>query len=162
MPASPEGLSSTHWEQIVNASKPLIAFVLFSAAALLPLDAAAQAHQVKIGRYTLRSSTVASETIPASMAKAHGFTRSPSLAILNVTVSERGRPGNGTVAADLAVRIRDLVGREVPVDMTQDRTNGYVSYYGTYHRAPRRTYVFDITATPQDGGPTLTLRYHDR
>ncbi len=117
---------------------------------------------MKEGRYTLRSSTVGSENIPASMAKAHGFARSPSLAILNVTVSERGRPGNGTVAADLVVRIRDLVGREVPVDMTQDRTNGYVSYYGTYHRAPRRTYAFTITATPHGASRTLTLRYHDK
>lgn len=43
-----------------------------------------RSHQVTEGSYTLRSSTVNSETISASMAKAHGFEQAPSVFILNV------------------------------------------------------------------------------
>jgi len=55
-----------------------------------PLSAGAQSHQVTEGDYTLRSSTVGSETIPASVAKVHGFEQKPSVSILNVTVIEKG------------------------------------------------------------------------
>lgn len=146
----------------MNAPNRIFAAALVSLAAWAPLCAHAQAHQVREGGYTLRSSTVGSETIPASVARAHGFGRSPSLGILNVTVIERGRPGNGTVAAALDVHIRNLAGQEVPVDMMVDRDNGYVSYYGTYQRAPRRILSFAIRAIPKGTGRTLTLRYRDR
>lgn len=146
----------------MNAPTRIFAAALVGLAAWAPLAAGAQAHQIEQGGYTLRSSTVGSEALPASVAEAHGFERSPSLAILNVTVVERGGPGNGTVAAALVVRIRDLAGREVPIDMKLDRENGYVSYYGTYHRAPRRMLSFVIRATPNGTNRALTLRYRDR
>ncbi len=146
----------------MNASNRIVAIALVCLAAWTPLSANAQAHQVKEGGYTLRTSTVSSETLPAPVAKAHGFDQGPGLAVLNVTVSENVRARNGTVAAALDVRIRDLAGRAVPIDMRVDRENGYVSYYGIYRRPPRQTLSVSIRATPQGTNRTLKLRYRDR
>jgi hypothetical protein len=146
----------------MNVSNRIVATAFLFVAACTPFSASAQAHQITGGGYTLRSSTVGSETLPASMAKAHGFEQKPGLWILNVTVTDNGRAGNGTVPAALAVRIRDLVGRALPIDMRMDRENGYVSYYGAYRRVPHQALSFVIRATPQGTDRTLTLRYRDR
>jgi len=138
-----------------------IAATLLCLAAWTPFSVGAQPHESRDGGYTLRSSTVASTSLPMSMAQAHGFEQKPSVFVLNVTVIEDVGAGNGTVPATLAVRIRDLAGREVPVDMTLDRENGYVSYYGTYRRRPHQVLSFAIRATPQGTDRTLTLRYRD-
>ncbi len=42
-----------------------------------------------------------------------------------------------------------------------DRENGYVSSFGSYHRTPRETYRFVITATPEGTDRKLVLRYQD-
>ncbi|MEO8740417.1 MAG: DUF4426 domain-containing protein [Casimicrobiaceae bacterium] len=139
-----------------------ITTVLIFLAAWTPLFAGAQPHQVTKGNYTLRSSTVNSESISASMAKAHGFEQAPSVSILNVTVIEKDRAGKPTVPAVLTVDIRDLTGRKLPIEMKVDHENGSVSYYGTYHRLPNQTLAFDITAAPEGSSRILKMRYRDR
>lgn len=146
----------------MNISKRIVAVALVCLAAVAPLSASAQAHQVKQGGYTLRSSTVSSETLPASVAKAHGFEQEPGLSILNVTVKKNGAAGNGTLAATLDVQIHDLAGRAVPVDMTVDRENDYVSYYGVYRRSAHHALEVAVTAVPHGTSRTLKLRYRDR
>ncbi|MEO5883849.1 MAG: DUF4426 domain-containing protein [Caldimonas sp.] len=146
----------------MSASNRIVAVALVCVAALTPLSAGAQAHQVQEGGYTLRSSTVGSETLPASVAKAHGFDQEPGLSILNVTVTKNGRVGNGTLPAALDVQIRDLAGRAVPIEMRVDRENGYVSYYGIYRRPRHQTLVVAIAAAPKGSSRTLKLRYRDR
>ncbi len=138
-----------------------IATVLICLAAWTPLFAGAQPHEVTEGNYTLRSSTVSSETIPASVAKAHGFEQGPSVFILNITVMEKSRAGNATLPAVLTVKIRDLTGRKLPIDMKVNHENGFVSYYGTYHRLPNQALSFDITAAPEGSSRMLTMRYRD-
>lgn len=139
-----------------------IAATLLSLAACAPFSAGAQPHRVTKGHYTLRSSTVSTETISASMAKAHGFEQARSVFILNVTVIQQGRAGSATVPAVLAVDIRDLTGRRLPIDMTVDRENDAVSYYGTYRRMPNQTLLFDIAAVPKGSGRRLTMRFRDQ
>jgi hypothetical protein len=125
-------------------------------------SALAQAHQTTSGACTLRSSTVDSRSIPASVATRRGFSRAADLAIVDVTVSCKGRPGNGTVAADIEVTRADLAGTKESVEMHLDRQNGYVSYYGTYSYLPGQVVRLAVTAIPARGARRLTLTYQHR
>ncbi len=146
----------------MNTSNRIVAAAVVCLAAWTPFSAGAQAHQVNEGGYTLRSSTVGSETLPASVARKHGFERAPGLSMLNVTITKKGRAGNNTIPAALDVQVRDLAGRAMPVDMKMDRENGYVSYYGIYRRPRHQSLVVAIEASPEGSTRTLKLRYRDR
>ncbi len=140
----------------------LVAASLVCVAALVAAEAHAQAHQSTDGVYTLRSSTVSSQSIAPSVARAHNFTPGPAVAILNVTVIEKGQPANGTTTAAISVTARDLAGRAQTVEMKEDRENGYVSYYGTYRHLRNETLTFDIMARPEGTEKRLVLHYRDR
>lgn len=146
----------------MNQLNRIVAVGLVCLGTVAPIPASAQAHQVQQNGYTLRSSTVSSETLPASVAKAHGFEQQPGLSILNVTVTKDGVAGNGTLAADLDVQIHDLTGRAVHIDMQVDRVNDYVSYYGVYRRPNHQALAVAIKAMPVGSSRTLNLRYQDR
>lgn len=133
--------------------------VVFLAAAT---SAGAQAHQSASGACTLRSSTIDSRSIAASVAARRGFSRAADLAIVDVTVSCKGRPGNGTVPADIDVTRADLVGTKASVEMHIDRQNGYVSYYGTYPHLSGQVVRLEVTAIPGSDAPRMTLAYQHR
>lgn len=127
--------------------------------AFVPLAARAQSHEAHSRGYMLRSSTVRSEAIPASVARAHGLDPDPAVAILNVTVMRQTRAGETTVPAALDVRVLDLSGRRASVAMKEDRENGYVSYWGSYRRDSRAPITVAISATPEGSPQRVTLRY---
>ncbi len=135
---------------------------LVCVAALVPAEAHAQAHQSTDGVYTLRSSTVSSQSIAPSVARAHNFPPDPAVAILNVTVIKKGQSGNGTMPAAIDASARDLAGLSQTIEMKKDRENGYVSYYGTYRHLRNETLTFDITAKPEGTDRKLVLHYRDR
>jgi hypothetical protein len=124
--------------------------------------ARAQAHQSTSGPCTLQSSTVDSGSIAVSIAAKRGFSPAADLAIVDVTVTCKGRPGNGTVAADIEVSRADLVGTREPVEMHVHRMNGYVSYYGTYRHLPGQVVRLAVAAAPGGGSPRITLAYQHR
>lgn len=124
--------------------------------------ALAQAHKTTDGPCTLRSSTVDSRSIAASVAARHGFSRAADLAIVNVTVSCKGRSVNGTVPADIAVTRSGLAGVSELVEMHVERQNGYVSYYGTYPHLPGQLVRVSVTAVPEGTTRHMTLTYRQR
>ncbi len=121
-----------------------------------------QAHQVRNGRYTLRSSTVESESISVPVARAHGFSPERGLAILNVTVLVKGKDRRKSVPASVSATAKDLAGVTRNIPFTLDHENGSFSYYGTYDHLPYEVLDFTITATPEGAPAPLTLRYRDR
>lgn len=128
----------------------------------LPAMAQAQAHQTRSGACTLRSSTVASQSIPERMARSQGFVPAADLAIVNVTVTCKGRSGPRSVPAEIRVIKADLVGTEETVAMHEDRQNGYVSYIGTYRHVAGQVVQLSISAKPEATGQALTLAYRQR
>ncbi len=130
--------------------------------AVAPQLAFGQAHQVSEGRYTLRSSTVESRSISASVARAHGFSPERGLAILNVTVLVKGKEGRKSVPAFVSATAKDLAGVTRDIQLSLDRENGSFSYYGTYHHLPHEVLDLTITATTEGALAPLTLRYRDR
>ena len=136
---------------------------LIALAALLPALAFGQAHQVREGSYTLRSSTVASTLIDPRTAHAHGIEPASDRMVLNVLVQrdERGRHRNVSArvhatASNLAGMPRDIPMREARAD------NGDISYVGSFTHAPREVLDFAIRAEPQGTDQALSLHFRDR
>ena len=117
-------------------SRILCAALMLSAAQL----ASAQAHEVRRGDLTLRSSTVSSERIDPATAARHGIEPGPGTAVLNVVVL-RGS-AEQTVAAQVSATARSLAGVRQEIGMREVRENGRVSYLGAYDVAPRE--VLDL------------------
>ncbi|MFL6715744.1 MAG: DUF4426 domain-containing protein [Burkholderiaceae bacterium] len=124
--------------------------------------ALSQAHVSEEGAFRLRASTVSSETLPESTAKAHGIERDPRRGVLNVTILHNEKSGEKTMRGDVEATARDLTGQKRTVPMKEVDANGYVSYMGTYDFVRGEVIDFLIDAKPQGGGPKLSLTFRDR
>jgi len=122
----------------------------------------AQAHESPSGPFVLRSSAVASESVSASTAKAHGIDPAPTRAILNVVLEETSGNGKTNVRATVNASAADLTGSKRSIAMRPAVDNGKVSYIGTFDFLPREVLDFRIVATPEAGGDPITLTYRDR
>ena len=122
----------------------------------------AQAHEVTDGVYTLRSSTVSSRAIPASVAKAHGFVPERGLAILNATVLRKHGKSRESVPANVTATVKSSTGVTREVKLSAARENGSISYFGTYRHVTGDALSLTITARAEDARAPLTLRYRDR
>ena len=131
-------------------------------AALLPAAAQAQSHDTTAHGFTLRSSTVNSQSIDPTVAAAHKITPAPDLYLISISINDNSKSGGAaSVPAKVSVHARDMAGRTQEIKVTQERDNGYLSYMGTYQRLPKQTYAFDVTATPQGTSHPLELHYQD-
>lgn len=117
-----------------------------------------QAHQQQSGPYTLRSSTVSSETLSEASAKLHAIERSPTRGVLNVTVTK----GDQTVPATVIVMARNLAGMTRQIGVKQTAANGYVSYTGPYDFVHGEVLDFTVRATPYDSKEVIALTFRDR
>lgn len=125
---------------------------------VLPGTALAQAHEKQIGAFTLRSSTVGSESLSPQSAREHGIERSPRRAILNVTVTKDGQ----TIPARVSAVGRSLTGKNRDIGMRETIANNYVSYTGSYEFTHGEVIDFTVTATPRGSETPLTLTYRER
>lgn len=132
----------------------IVALVL----AAVPATSWSQAHEQQFGAYTVRSSTVGASTLSPRSAREHGFERSPTRAVLNVTVLK----GRQSVPAQVDVTARDLTGRERRIGMRETRTRHHVSYTGSYDVVHGEVLDFTVRATPRGSGKALTMTYRDR
>ena len=121
-----------------------------------------QAHVSKEGPFSLRASTVSSETLPASTAKAHGIERDPRRGVLNVVILRKVGSGEKTLHGDVHAVARDLSGQKRDVDMREVQANGDVSYMGTYDFVRGEVIDFLIDAKPQGSERKLDLTFRDR
>lgn len=117
-----------------------------------------QSHSKEIGPYALRSSTVVTNTISAETARAHNVVRSPTRALVNVTVLKDGN----NIPANVEVQVRNLAGLTRPIPVTATTSGAYVSYTGVYDFTHGEVLDFTIKAIPQNAQTTLTMTYRDR
>lgn len=166
MAAHPSGTHDQHNAFNLKASSAtrvrstLLALLALLVAASGP--AWSQAHVSKEGAFSLRASTVSSETLPEVTAKAHGIERDPRRGVLNVTIMHRDKSGETNVRADVHATARDLTGQKRDVPMKEVDANGYVSYMGTYDFVRGEVIDFLIDAKPHGAGPRLSLTFRDR
>lgn len=104
------------------------------------------------------SSTVGSEQLSPQTAREHGILRSPTRAVLNVTVSKEGP----TIPAQVNVTGRSLTGQTREIALNQTSVDHHVSYTGSYEFVHGEVIEFTIHATPRGSDKVLTLTYRDR
>lgn len=122
----------------------------------------AQAHVSTEGPFTLRASTVSSETLPESTAKAHGIDQDPQRGVLNVAILRKTGSAEDTLHAEVHAIARNLSGQKLNVAMREVEANGYVSYMGTYDFVRGEVIDFLIEAKPQGSEQKLDLTFRDR
>jgi len=121
-----------------------------------------QAHVSKEGAFTLRASTVSSETLPASTAKANGIERDPRRGVLNVTIRHKEGKREKNMRGDVSAIAQDLTGQKRDIPMKEVDSNGYVSYLGTYDFVRGEVIDFLINAKPKGSERKLSLTFRDR
>jgi len=121
-----------------------------------------QAHTRQLGDYTLRSSTVSSENLPAETARAHGIERNPRRGIVNVTVLKNEAGIDKPVPARLQVQTLNLAGQRRDINMRPITAAGRISYLGVYEFVHGEVLDFTVTAQPENVGQPLDLTYRDR
>lgn len=145
---------STAWRRI---GPTLMAILLAASGPAWP-----QAHVSKEGSFTLRASTVSSETLPESTANANGIERDPRRGVLNVSIHQEDGSRDRNVRADVHATVRNLTGQKRDILMREIDANGYVSYLGTYDFVRGEVVDFLIDAKPQGSDRTLGLTFRDR
>lgn len=143
--------------------KPAAAtFVIWLAGSAAAMHAQAQPHEQTEAGYTLRSSTVSSQTIAEETARSHGIEQRPDVAIVNVVVRKAGAPlAEANVAAAVEATARTLVGVVRTIELHPARANGFISYFGSFEHSPGEVLEFTIRARPVGSDRLLTLRYRD-
>ncbi|MDQ1834155.1 DUF4426 domain-containing protein [Massilia scottii] len=125
---------------------------------VLPATSWSQAHEQQFGAYTLHSSTVGSENLSPQTARKHGIERSPTRAVLNVTLSKDKQ----TIPAQVDVSARSLTGQTRQIGMQETRTGNDVSYTGSYEFVHGEVLDFTIHATPRGSDKVLSMAYRER
>jgi hypothetical protein len=112
------------------------------------------------GDFQLHYNAVRTDELPVEVARAHGIERSGNRVILNVSMlaeaaDGKTNPVDGTVEAtayNLSGQLKNLAMRRV-----QEGSSIY--FIGEVGISGTEILVFDIDATPREGGGTYTVRF---
>jgi Domain of unknown function (DUF4426) len=119
-------------------------------------------HLVKDGPYTMRASTLQSDSLTPAIAQRHGITVAPDRGILNVVVLKQQGDTRVTVPTDITAISINLLGQTEPISMREVIENDHVSYIGSFGFQPLRNLRFVINAKPRGGIEPFALEFEDR
>lgn len=129
---------------------------------LIFLSATAVAENSKpIGNYIVHYNALSTESLPPSVAKAYGITRSTNRGLLNISVLKKGGGFEG-VEADITVSATNLTGQLRKVDLQKIKEQNAVYYIGIFSVANEETLDFTIDITTQDnktGNATMRQQF---
>ena len=117
-------------------------------ATLFLLPAWAETSQ-PVGDYVVHYNALSTESLPPTVAKAYGITRSKNRGLLNVSVLKKGGNFAG-VSADIDVSATNLTGqlRDIKLRKIEEQTAIY--YISEFSVADRETLDFSIQVTTPD------------
>jgi hypothetical protein len=118
----------------------------------------------EFGDYVVHYNVLGTNLLAPQVAQGYGIQRSPSRALLNVTVIRRIPGGEGLpVRASVLARARNLTGqrREIPVREITD-TGGAVYYIGEFPVRNMETFDFSVTVVPVGEPEPLEVRFRQQ
>jgi hypothetical protein len=139
--------------------KQLLSILLLASTLAFAVDGAAQQSQ-DFGDYVVHYNALNTNLIPPQVAQGYGITRSPSRALLNVTVLKKvmdtpGSPVSATVTAtatNLTGQLREIAIREIK------DPEGAVYYVGEFPVHNLETYRFEVrVAVEGEAEPLMVL-----
>lgn len=118
---------------------------------------------VEAGDYVVHFNALATDVLPAEVARAYGIARSDSRAMLNVSVIRKqagtiGKP----VAAEVKVNASNLTGQLKKVNVRQIDEGDAIYYIGELSVANRETLIFDIQVTPEGGKDPISVKFRQQ
>ncbi len=137
--------------------KTTIKFIISTLLIFLSANAAAENSQ-PIGDYIIHYNALSTESLPPSVARAYGITRSTNRGLLNISVLKKGSGFEG-VEAEIKVNATNLTGQLRKVDLRKIEEQNAVYYIGVFSVANEETLDFSIDVTTLDNKTgNITLR----
>jgi hypothetical protein len=114
-----------------------------------------------IGNYIVHYNALSTETLPPTVAKAYGITRSKNKGLLNISVLKKGAGFQG-VDADINVSATNLTGQLRNIELRKIVEQNAVYYISEFSISDRETLDFSIqvkTADNQTGNIKLRQQF---
>lgn len=114
-----------------------------------------------VGNYLVHYNALSTETLPPSVAKAYGITRSKNKGLLNISVLKKGGGFQG-VEAELKVSATNLTGQRRDLELRKIIEQSAVYYISVFSVSDRETLDFSIdikTADNQVGNIKLRQQF---
>jgi hypothetical protein len=124
--------------------KLIISTLLFC----LPAFASAE-NSLTIGNYIVHYNALSTESLPPSVAKAYGITRSTNRGLLNISVLKKGSGFEG-VEADIKVSATNLTGQLRSIELRKIKEQNAVYYISVFSVANEETLDFSIDVTTKE------------
>lgn len=134
--------------------------VRICAALLLAVAGSAQAQQAReFGEYTVHYNALSTSQLAPQVAQSYGIQRSPSRALLNITVlKDTVDNGDAPVRATAKATATNLTGQRREIQMREIRDpEGAVYYIGELRVRNLETFDFAVSVTPE--GETEALEF---
>ena len=113
-----------------------------------------------IGDFVVHFNAQTTDQLPREIAQAYQIQRSPDRAMLNVTVV---RESDGApVAAEIAVRTRNLTQQLKKVEMREVTEQEAIYYIGETKVANQETLIFEISVKPEGLEQPASIRFQKK
>lgn len=143
--------------------KRLLSILLLAGCLVVAVDAAAQQSQ-DFGDYVVHYNALNTNLIPPQVAQGYGIARSPSRALLNVTVLKKVMDTPGSpVGATITATATNLTGqlREIPIREIKD-PEGAIYYIGEFPVHNLETYRFEVQVTVEGENEPLMVIFRQQ
>lgn len=137
----------------------LLAAALLGALAFSSPGVAQQSQD--FGDYVVHYNALNTNLLPPQVAKGYGITRSPSRALLNITVLRKVMDLPGTpVAAKVTASATNLTGQLREIDIREiDDSEGAIYYIGEFPVHNLETYRFEVSVAIEGETEPLMVRF---
>jgi hypothetical protein len=104
----------------------------------------------EVGDYIVHYNALSTESLPPTVARAYGITRSKNRGLLNVSVLKKGGLFEG-VNADIDATATNLTGQLRSIDLRRVQDQNAVYYLADFSVTDRETLDFSLMVTTPDG-----------
>lgn len=102
-----------------------------------------------VGNYIVHYNAISTESLPPTVARAYGITRSKNRGLLNISVLKKGGDFQG-VEADFEVSATNLTGQFRNIELRKIQEKNAVYYISEFSVANKETLDFSIKVTTAD------------
>ncbi|MGB5337539.1 MAG: DUF4426 domain-containing protein [Gammaproteobacteria bacterium] len=126
---------------------------------LLPGSLSAE-NSKDFGQYVVHYNALATDMLPAEVARKYAIRRSQNSGMINVTVLKKvlGSPGQ-PVHALAEVSAQNLAGQSRSIEMREIREGNAIYYIGVFRVAHEETLKFDLKVRPQGTPDTFPVQF---
>ena len=143
----------------MNLTRPFVSVLLGSLLCLSALSGHAE-NSRDFGQYVVHFNALATDQLPARVAREYRSTRSKNRGMINITVLRKvlGSPGQ-PVHAFVEVTGTNLAGQYRRIPVREVREGNAIYYIGEFGVTHEETVRFDVQARPQGSPDTLKLEF---